>query len=147
MGIARKVAGFAKRGGAAAGQLTRAFWSTPNPETWAAYWEGCRTLYNTTEPVDPDASKRVLANYEILLHFVAGEMQGMNLLPGLSNAQCPVLVMVGEDDPVCPLEDALEIAAALPAEWTQLARFPGVGHGPWRDDPANALAVLRAFIS
>jgi pimeloyl-ACP methyl ester carboxylesterase len=147
MGIERKVAGFARRGGAVAGQLTRAFWSTPNPDTWAAYWEGCRKLYNTTEATDPDVAKRVLANYEILLHFVAGEKQALNLRPGLEKAQCPVLVMVGEDDPVCPLEDALEIAAALPPELMQLARFPGVGHGPWRDDPAAAFKVLRGFIS
>ena len=147
MGLERKVAGFARRGGAAAGQLARTFWSTPNADTWAAYWHGCRKLYNTTEPADPDAAKRILANEEILLHFVAGEKQHLNLLPGLKHAQCPVLVMVGEDDPVCPLDDALEIAAALPAHWMQLARFPGVGHGAWRDDPAAAFAVLRAFIS
>lgn len=147
MGIERKVAGFTRRGGPTAGLLARAFWSTPNAETWAAYWQGCRPLYNTTEPADPDSAGRVMANYEILLHFVAGEKQGMNLLPGLKRAQCPVLVMVGDDDPVCPLEDALEIAAALPAACSQLARFPGVGHGAWRDDPAAAFAVLRSFIA
>lgn len=147
MGIERKATGFERRGGPAAGELARAFWTKPNADTWAAYWEGCRRLYNTTDPADPESGGRVLANYEILLHFVAGEMQGLNLLPGLKNVQCPVLVMVGEEDPVCPLEDALEIAAALPVEWMQLARFPGVGHGAWRDDPAAAFAVLRRFIA
>lgn len=147
MGIERKVAGFARRGGVAAGELARAFWTTPNVATWAAYWDGCRKLYNTTEPADPESGGRVVTNYEILLHFVAGEKQDLNLLPGLKRVQCPVLVMVGEDDPVCPLEDALEIAAALPAQWMQLARFPGVGHGAWRDDPAAAFAVLRSFIA
>jgi pimeloyl-ACP methyl ester carboxylesterase len=58
-----------------------------------------------------------------------------------------VLVMAGEEDPVCPLEDALEIAAALPKECMHLARFPGVGHGPWRDDPVSAFQVLRSFIA
>jgi len=53
---------------------------------------------------------------------------------------------VGEDDPVCPLEDALEIAAALPPQWMHLARFPGVGHRAWRDDPDAAYPVLRRFI-
>ncbi|MEF7613629.1 hypothetical protein V4F39_06875 [Aquincola sp. MAHUQ-54] len=38
----------------------------------------------------------------------------MNLLPGLANLQCPVLVLAGDQDPVCPLEDAQDIAAALP---------------------------------
>ena len=58
-----------------------------------------------------------------------------------------VLVMAGEEDPVCPLEDALEIVAALPKEWVSFARFPHVGHGAWRDDPQAAFAVLRAFIA
>jgi pimeloyl-ACP methyl ester carboxylesterase len=147
LGIERKVAGFARRGGIAAGELARAFWTTPNDDTWAAYWDGCRKLYNTTEPADPESGGRVVTNYEILLHFVAGEKQDLNLLPGLNRVQCPVLVMVGEDDPVCPLEDALEIAAALPAQWMQLARFPGAGHGVWRDDPEAAFAVLRSFIA
>jgi proline iminopeptidase len=146
MGLERKVAGFTRRGGAAAGELTRQFWSQPNPVTWEAYWAACRKLYNTTQPASDDAALRAKFKLDILLHFVAGESQNLRLLPGLARALCPVLVMVGEDDPVCPLEDALEIAAALPAQWMQLARFPGVGHGAWRDDPEAAFAVLRRFI-
>jgi pimeloyl-ACP methyl ester carboxylesterase len=71
----------------------------------------------------------------------------MDLAPGLAQARCPVLVMAGEDDPICPLYDAEEIAAALPKEWVQFARFPNVGHGAWRDDPQAAFAVLRKFIT
>jgi len=74
-------------------------------------------------------------------------MQTMRLLPGLARAVCPVLVMVGEDDPVCPLEDALDIAAALPPQWMQWARFAHAGHGVWRDDPEAAFARLRQFIT
>lgn len=146
MGMERKLAAFERRGGPVARELAERFWSDPTPATWAAYWSGVRKLYNTTEPRDPDAASRTLVREEILLHFVAGEKQGLDLLPGLAGAQCPVLVMVGEEDPVCPLEDALEIAAALPAQWASLARFPGVGHGAWRDDPEAAFAVLRQFI-
>ena len=54
--------------------------------------------------------------------------------------------MAGEEDPVCPVEDAEEIVAALPKQWTRFARFPNVGHGAWRDDPEKAFAVLRKFI-
>ena len=67
----------------------------------------------------------------------------MNLLPGLAAACCPVLVMAGAQDPVCPLEDSLDIAAALPAAWSQLAVFDGSGHGAWRDEPDAAFARLR----
>ena len=134
------------RGGAAARELARAFWSAPTRQSFAAYWSGCRHLYNTRPAADPEAGARTLINLDILLHFAAGEMQGQTLLPGLAKARCPVLVMVGEADPVCPLEDALEMAAALPPQWMQLARFADVGHGAWRDDPEAAFAVLRRFI-
>ncbi len=71
----------------------------------------------------------------------------MNLLPGLARARCPVLVMAGELDPVCPLQDALDIAAALPPQWMQLDTFANSGHGAWRDEPDAAFAVLRRFVT
>ena len=147
MALERKLAMFEKLGGKAAGELARQFWSQPDPQTWAAYWAGCRKLYNRTEPSDPQAAQRMLVRDEILLHFVAGEKQGLDLLPGLAAAQCPVLVMAGEEDPVCPLADAQDIAAALPPQWAKLVSFPGAGHGAWRDDPQAAFATLREFIS
>jgi pimeloyl-ACP methyl ester carboxylesterase len=147
MGMERKLAMFEKLGGPQARALAEAFWTDPTPATWAAYWAGCRALYNTTEPRDPNAALRTQVREDILLHFVAGEKQRLDLLPGLARAQCPVLVLAGEDDPVCPLDDAREIAAALPAAYSRLVSFPGVGHGAWRDDPEAAFAVLREFIS
>ena len=71
----------------------------------------------------------------------------MDLLPGLAHARCPVLVMAGDLDPVCPLADAQDIADALPAPWVQFVPFHDCGHGVWRDDPDAALAVLRRFIT
>jgi len=146
MAMERKLAMFEKRGRPEAREAALRFWSDPTPQHWADYWTSCRHLYNTRPPQDPQAGSRTLIREEILLHFVAGEKQGLNLLPGLARAQCPVLVMAGEDDPVCPLQDAQDIAAALPAQWSQLVSFPGVGHGAWRDDPEAAFAVLREFI-
>jgi proline iminopeptidase len=147
MALERKLVMFEKLGGKVARELARQFWSQPDPQTWAAYWAGCRKLYNRTEPRDQGAAQRMLVRDEILLHFVAGEKQGLALLPGLAAAQCPVLVMAGEEDPVCPLADAQDIAAALPPQWAKLVSFPGAGHGAWRDDPQAAFATLREFIS
>ena len=147
MALERKLVMFEKLGGKVARELARQFWSQPDPQTWAAYWAGCRKLYNRTEPRDQDAAQRMLVRDAILLHFVAGEKQGLDLLPGLAAAQCPVLVMAGEEDPVCPLADAQDIAAALPPQWAKLVSFPGAGHGAWRDDPQAAFATLREFIS
>ncbi len=146
MGLDRKIEGFVRRGGEGVREKVRAFWSEPTPLSFAAYWEACRELYTVTPQTDPVAAQRTLLKLDILLHFVRGEKQKLRLLPGLSRARCPVLVMAGEEDPVCPLQDALEIADALPSRCLQLARFPGCGHGVWRDDPRAAFERLRQFI-
>lgn len=141
----RKDAMFGRLGGEAARESSARFWSEPNPETWDEYIVQCRHLYNTT-PQDPDAGARTIYNLDVLFASASGEQRTMNLLPGLAQARCPVLVMVGEQDPVCPLADAQDIAAALPAQWMQFRSFPNVGHGAWRDDPDAAFAELRRFI-
>jgi pimeloyl-ACP methyl ester carboxylesterase len=145
MRMERKVEMFGRLGGPAAAESCRRFWSDPNPATWDDYGVHCRHLYNTT-PQDADAGARTIHNYDILFASASGEQRTMNLLPGLAKAQCPVLVMVGEQDPVCPLADAQDIAAALPPQWVQYRAFPNVGHGAWRDDVDAAFAELRRFI-
>ena len=54
--------------------------------------------------------------------------------------RCPTLVLGGEDDPICPIDDQADIAAALPRELVRFARFPGCGHGIFRDDPQQGFA-------
>ena len=145
MKLERKEAMFGKLGGEAARASCRRFWSEPNADTWADYGVHCRHLYNTT-PQDPDAGARTIHEFDILFRSASGEQRTMDLLPGLAKAQCPVLVMAGSEDPVCPVADAKDIVAALPPQWMQYREFPNVGHGAWRDDSDAAFAVLRQFI-
>ncbi|MFO1329003.1 MAG: alpha/beta hydrolase [Rubrivivax sp.] len=145
-GLARKLAMFERLGGAAARQAAQAFWTVPGPATWAGYERLCRPLYNTRPPADPQAQARTIAVDEILFHHARHEMPTLDLRGGLAGVRCPVLVMHGDADPVTPIEDAEEIVAALPPQWVRFERFSGVGHGPWRDDPARAFAVLRRFV-
>ncbi|MCE4537361.1 alpha/beta hydrolase [Pelomonas sp. P7] len=145
-GLERKVERFGALGGPVAAQAAREFWEHPGPQTWAAYEQHCRHLYNT-RPKNPDAAGWMIFKPEILFAHTRGELRGMDLRPGLAGVQCPVLVMAGEDDPVTPPQDAEEIVAALPARCVQFERFAGVGHGAWRDDPQAAERVLRAFLA
>jgi proline iminopeptidase len=145
MSLERKLAMFEKFGGASGRASAEAFWSDPNPDTWADYLLKCRHLYNTT-PQDEQGGQRVLFNLDILYASAGGEQRTMDLLPGLASAQCPVLVLAGEQDPVCPLEDARDIAAALPRQWVQFRSFPDAGHGAYRDDPDAYFDALRQFI-
>lgn len=146
MGLARKLAMFERLGGAPARAAAEAFWTEPNERTWADYNRLCKHLYNTT-PQNAQAGERIRFNTEILFASASGEQRTMDLRPGLARACCPVLVMAGAADPVTPLEDAQEIAAALPPQWLRFERFERAGHGAWRDEPEPALALLREFIA
>jgi pimeloyl-ACP methyl ester carboxylesterase len=145
--LERKLDAFERRGGPRARRLAEDFWQQPSAETFQPYWDECHALYNTTVQADTQAGARARPRLDILFHFAGGEIRTMDHAPGLAKACCPVLVMAGEEDPVCPVADAEEIVAALPASRVRFARFPGVGHGAWRDDPQAAFAVLREFIA
>ena len=146
LGLERTLAMFEKLGGAQAREVARAFWSAPSAATWAPYNVVCKPHYTTVQPPNDDAGQRIVFNEDILFASAGGEQQTMNLLPGLARAQCPVLVMAGALDPVCPLDDSRDIFAALPASLAQLAVFDRSGHGAWRDEPDAAFALLREFI-
>ncbi len=145
MGLARKLAMFERLGGPEARRVAEAFWTAPGEATWAEYNRVCKHLYNT-RPADPQAGARTVFNEAILFASAGGEQRTMNLLPGLAGVQCPVLVMAGAMDPVCPLADAQDIFDALPPRHRRLAVFEHAGHGAWRDEPDAAFAVLREFV-
>jgi pimeloyl-ACP methyl ester carboxylesterase len=147
MGLARKLDMFEQLGGAAARAAAQAFWTDPCEATWAPYQQVCTPLYNTRPAADPLARGRTVFNTDILFASASGEQRTMNLLPGLAGVQCPVLVMAGAVDPVTPLADAQEIAAAIPAPWGRLVTFANAGHGAWRDEPEAAMRTLCDFIT
>jgi pimeloyl-ACP methyl ester carboxylesterase len=142
----RKLPVFERLGGPAARELAEAFWRDPTEENTAAYLRDVHPLYNTRPPTNDDGQRRARLRLDILRHFIVHEMHGMNLLPGLAQARCPVLVMAGAQDPVCPPADSEDIAAALPAQLAELQIYANSGHGAWRDEPAAAFAALRRFI-
>jgi pimeloyl-ACP methyl ester carboxylesterase len=146
MGLQRKLAMFERLGGLPAREAAQRFWTAPSKQSWAEYELVCRPLYNVSAKPGGEGAARLIFNEDILLHFVAGEKQQMNLLPGLARARCPVLVTTGEMDPVCPSDDSRDIAAALPAAYVRLESFAQAGHGVWRDQPDAAFELLRSFI-
>lgn len=79
--------------------------------------------------------------------FGAGEGRHFDLLADLAKVRCPTLVLGGEDDPICPIEDQAEIAAALPPGLVRFERFPKCRHGVYRDDPERGFRVIREFVA
>ena len=135
-------AAFEQRGGAEAGAAARGFW-THGPEAILPYLEHCMPLYSV-EPSDPDVLARQVMNFEVLAHFQAGEQRTMDLAPGLSAATCPVLVLAGELDPVCPIEMSDEIVAALTNAEVTYERIPNASHS---DIGQRAAETIRSFIT
>ena len=106
-------------------------------------------LYTRRAARDPQAASRIVANPAVLVHFLGprGEIRRFDMLADLARIACPTLVLGGEEDPMIPIEDQEDIAAAIPAEHLYaFRRFPNAGHGPYRDDPAAVFPVIRDFI-
>lgn len=135
-------AAFEERGGPDAGRAAREFW-TIGPDAIIPYLEHCMPLYGE-EPGDPDGLARTVLNLDVLAHFQLGEQRTMDLRSGLAAATCPVLVLAGELDPVCPVEMSDEIVAALTGAEVTYERIPNASH----DDVGRlAASTIRSFIA
>jgi pimeloyl-ACP methyl ester carboxylesterase len=55
--------------------------------------------------------------------------------------------VAGEDDPITPVADMEDIAAALRPDLVRFERFANAGHGVYRDRPGAFFRVLRDFIA
>jgi pimeloyl-ACP methyl ester carboxylesterase len=146
LGLERKLAMFERLGGANARAVAQAYWSEPNATRFDDYLKVCLPLYNPTP--QPEASRaKARFDVDLLDTWNRTELPSVSLLPGLARAACPVLVMGGQQDPVTPIEDQRDIAAALPPQWVRFEAFTGAGHGIWRDRPDAAMSLLREFIN
>lgn len=103
----------------------------------------CLPVYNTT-PADPDVIARTRLRLEVGNHFFRNEFLTADLLPELPSISCPTLVLGGELDPIAPVRDSEDIAAAIPQ--AELRIVEGAGHGVFRDKPEEALAIIREFL-
>lgn len=134
---------FEARGGPDAGRAARDFW-TVGPDAIFPYLEHCMPLYSVDPAPGPDALARTVMNFDVLAHFQLGEQRTMDLRPGLAAATCPVLVLAGELDPICPAEMSEEIVDALAGADVTFHRYPDASHD---DVGARAVDAIRAFIS
>jgi proline iminopeptidase len=118
-----------------------------SPEFAAQWMAQAMPYYSTKAQPDPDARARSVMTAKVLMDFLGpgGEGLSFDMLADLATIQCPALVLGGEDDPITPIESQEDIAGAIPAEWVRFERFPGCGHGIFRDDP-RGYDVIRNFI-
>jgi pimeloyl-ACP methyl ester carboxylesterase len=134
---------FERLGGAEVREVAERHFRELTPETSEEFVRVCLPVYNPT-PADPDVLARVRLKLEVGNHFFRNEGLDVDLFPELPNIRCPTLVLGGELDPITPVADAQDIAAAIPQAEVRI--FEGAGHGVFRDQPAEAVAVIREFI-
>jgi pimeloyl-ACP methyl ester carboxylesterase len=68
----------------------------------------------------------------------------MAFLQGVGH--CPVLIVAGEDDPASPAASARRATSSAQHPALELHVLADVGHGVFRQAPAQAFALLRAFL-
>jgi pimeloyl-ACP methyl ester carboxylesterase len=141
----RVLATFERLGGSRAREAASAFFDGPSSQTLADYARICLPLY-TRRPVDPNVLGRCVVNPEVLISFFTHEWRSFDFLPALSRVKCRTLVLSGEDDPITPLADGQDLAAALPAATTRFERFAGCGHPVYEDDEDRCFATIREFL-
>tara|TARA_B100001179_G_scaffold212970_1_gene181268 strand:+ start:600 stop:1505 length:906 start_codon:yes stop_codon:yes gene_type:complete len=71
-------------------------------------------------------------------------LAGWTSLPALPFLDKPVLVMMGENDPIVPLSNGQLLARSIPG--ARLEVFEGAGHLFLMTHPGKALALLREFL-
>jgi proline iminopeptidase len=91
---------------------------------------------------------RAIVNREVQAHFSRGECGPLKVTAeDLDTVTCPVLILAGEDDPMSPAAAAQRVASSVQQAAVEIQVFAGVGHGVFRQAPAEAFARLRAFVS
>jgi proline iminopeptidase len=103
-------------------------------------------LYTRTAP-PAGFYERAVRNPAMRLVFFEPELRRLDLLRQLDQIKCPTPIVAGEDDPITPVADMEEIAAALRPNLVRLVRFTNAGHGVYRDRPGAFFRALRDFIA
>ena len=79
-------------------------------------------------------------------HKLDGIWHTMDLRADLRRISVPTLVLAGDQDPITPLQDSVDIVALLSSDIVQFVTIANAGHGPWRDQPEQTFQAIQDFI-
>lgn len=141
----RSLAMFERLGGPEVGEMAERFSTEPTAENLEEFLRVCGPHY-TQRPRPPEILARITRRPEVSEHFFRGEFLTFDLTRHLGQIQCPVLLLSGELDPAVTIEDAEELAAALPADRLRFERFPGAGDMLAIEEPQAVLQAILEFV-
>ena len=90
---------------------------------------------------------RTIKNMDVNAHYYSHEIQSFDPWSVLGAVRCPVLILAGQDDPICSLPVVEELASQPPAETTRFVRLPGARHTIFRDRSDLAFPAVKNFVS
>jgi pimeloyl-ACP methyl ester carboxylesterase len=145
----RSIEIFRRLGGAEAAAAAERDFAEQSEESRAEFRRVCGPLY-TSRPWSADELQqqraRSIQTLDVNLHFFREEAPNFSPWSLLAQVASPVLILAGEDDPVCPLPVVAELASKLPADTTKLVRLPGARHAIFRDRPDLAFPAVEEFV-
>ena len=146
----RVIEAFGRLGGPEAAAVVQRIYAREPGDLQADFSRVCYPLYSAT-PSWADESRRFMAriirNPDIASHYDSHEVRSFDPWSVLGAVRCPLLVLAGEDDPVCPLPVVEELVSQLPEGTTRLTRLPGARHTIFLDRPDLAFPAVREFVS
>lgn len=131
-------------GAAAAMALSFAEATGRAQQGWAQHCAPLMAVRPPTADLDRVMRARI-STPEVNRHFTP-LIPEMDLRPGLAAARCPVLVLVGERDPLVPPSNAAEAVLAVPDGLGTLHRIADAGHQLLWDAPDVGENLLRPFV-
>ncbi len=143
--LERVLTNFERLGGTEARTVAERGFADPSAENHKEFLRVCMPLY-TRRPLPPEIFARMTMRNEVAEHFTRGEELRFDFRPRLGEIRCPVLLLAGELDPAVPIEDAEELAAALPPDRVRFVRIADAGHMLAAEQPEAVLPLIREFV-
>lgn len=145
----RSVETFRRLGGDEAATIAEREFAEPTEESLVEFRRVCQPLYSTRPGDAQDLRQlraRSIQTAEVNRHYFRSEASRFDPWSVLGMVKSPVLILAGEEDPICPLPVAEDLARQLPADTTHLVRLPGARHTIFRDRPDIAFPAVEDFI-
>jgi pimeloyl-ACP methyl ester carboxylesterase len=141
----RTFAAFERFGGDEARSIAERFWTNPTDEDFEDYIRVCVPLY-AQQPQPPDVFARVTRHIDVARHFRVTGGMSFDFRESMYSISCPVLLMAGTLDPMVTIDDARDLAAALPPDRVRFVEFERAGHMLALERPEAVIAAIRGFI-
>jgi pimeloyl-ACP methyl ester carboxylesterase len=145
----RSVEVFRRLGGDEAAAVAERDFTELTEESAAEFDRVCHPLYSSKPGYIDELRQRLarsIQTIDVNLHYFRHEAPRFDPWSVLGTIRCPVLILAGENDPICPLPVVEDLARQLPADTTRLIRLPQARHNIFRDQPDLAFPAIEDFV-